>query len=133
MNIAFLNTNMDSNGITSSYKDKLDSEEGHQSLRSTKNDAGGSLRCQEEDNNEDNAEKNRTWHSDSEQDQLSDVDGQRSTPSFYSDEYDSPLEDSRSHYSQSRIPCNSQKRMQTKTNSSTPINKKGMHSKKTKK
>lgn len=123
---------MDSNDIMSSYNDKLDSEEGHQSLRSTKKDAGGSLRCQEEDNNDDTAEKNRTWHSDSEQDQLSDVDGRRSIPSFYSDEYDSPSEDSRSHYSQSRIPCHSQRRMQTKTNSSTPINKKGMWSKKNK-
>lgn len=129
--IAFLNSNMDSNGTKSPYEDKWDAEGGRQSLQSAKKGSRGSLRCQEEDNNDENAEKTRTWLSDSDQDQRSDVDGRRSTPSFYSDEYDSPSEDSRSPYSQSRFPYHSpQRRIQAKTTSSTPINKKGMHCKK---
>lgn len=118
---------MDSNGVTSPYKDKWDADGDCQSLRSKKKDSPEPLRRQEGDKDDDNAEKNRTWHSDSEQDQLSDVDGRRSTPSFYSDEYDSPSEGSRSPYSQSRISSHSpQRRRQAKTTSSTPINKKGV-------
>lgn len=120
---------MDSNGVTSPCKDKWDADGDCQSLRSTKKDSPEPLRRQEDDNDDDNAEKNRTWHPDSEQDQLSDADGRRSTPSFYSDEYDSPSEGSRSPYSQSRISSHSpQRRKQAKTTSSTPINKKGVHS-----
>ncbi|TNM95000.1 hypothetical protein fugu_017759 [Takifugu bimaculatus] len=121
-----MNSNMDSNGTKSAYEDKWDAEGGRRSLQSAKKSSGGSLRCQDGDNNEENADKTRTWLSDSDQDQRSDVDGRRSTPSFYSDEYDSPSEDSRSPYSQSRIPSHSpQRRIQAKTTSSTPINKKG--------
>lgn len=120
---------MDSNSVTTSYKDKWDTDGGRQSLRSTKKDSRESLQREEEDDNDDKPEKNRTWHSDSEQEQVSDVDGRRSTLSFYSDEYDSPSEGSRSPYSQSRIPSHSpQRRLQAKTSYSTPINKKGMHS-----
>lgn len=120
---------MDSNGVTSLRKDKWDADGDCQSLRSTKKDSPEPLRHQEDDNDDDSAEKNRTWHSDSEQDQLSAVDGRRSTPSFYSDEYDSPSEGSRSPYSQSRISSHSpQRRKQAKTTSSTPINKKGARS-----
>lgn len=126
--IAFLN--MDSNGTKSPYEDKWDAKGGRQSLQSTKKGSRGSLQCREEDNYDENADKTRTWLSDSDQDQRSDVDGRRSTPSFYSDEYDSS-EDSRSPYSQSRIPSHSpQRRIQAKTTSSTPINKKGMCCKK---
>lgn len=131
--IALMNSNMDSNGTKSAYEDKWDAEGGRRSLQSAKKSSGGSLRCQDEDHNEENADKTRTWLSDSDQDQRSDVDGRRSTPSFYSDEYDSPSEDSRSPYSQSRIPSHSpQRRIQAKTTSSTPINKKGVHWKKQK-
>lgn len=132
--IAFLNSNMDSNGTKSPYEDKWDAEGGRQSLQSAKKVSGGSLRCQDEDNNDENADKTRTWLSDSDQDQRSDVDGRRSTPSFYSDEYDSPSEDSRLPYSQSRIRSHSpQRRIQAKTTSSTPINKKGTQCKKKRK
>lgn len=124
---------MDLNGTKSPHEDKWDAEGGRQSLQSAKKGSRGSHRCQEEDNDDENADKTRTWLSDSDQDQRSDVDGQRSTPSFYSDEYDSPSEDSRSPYSQSRIPYYSpQRRIQAKTTSSTPINKKGMRCKKKK-
>lgn len=117
---------MDSNSVTSPDKDKWDADGDCQSLRSTKKDSPESLRRQEDDNDDGSAEKNRTWHSDSEQDQLSDVDGRRSTPSSYSDEYDSPSEGSKWPYSQSRIPSHSpQRRKQAKTTSSTPISKKG--------
>lgn len=120
---------MDSNGVTSPYKDKWDADGDCQSLRSTKKDSPESLRRQEDDNDDDSAEKHRTWHSDSEQGQLSDGDGRRSTPSLYSDEYDSPSEGSKSPYSQSRIPSYSpQRRKQAKTTSSNSINKKGAHS-----
>lgn len=116
---------MDSNGVTSPRKDKWDADGDCQSLRSPKKDSPESLRRQEDANGGDSAEKNRSWHSDSEQDQLSDVDGRRSTPSFYSDEYDSPSEGSKSPYSQSRIASYSQRQMQAKTTSSTPVYKKG--------
>lgn len=113
---------MDSNGVTPPYKDKWDADGDRQSLRSKKNDSPKSLRRREDDSDEDTAEKNRTWHSDSEQDQLSDVNG-RSTRSLYSDEYDSPSE---SPYFQSRIPSHSpERRKHAKTTSSTPINKTG--------
>lgn len=132
--IAFSISNMDSNGTKSPYEDKWDAEGGRQSLQRAKRGSRGSLRCQEEDNNDENADKTRTWLSDSDQDQRSDVDGRRSTPFFYSDEYDSPSEDSRSPYSQTRIASHSpQRRIQAKTTSSTPINKKGMRCKKKKK
>ncbi|CAF91955.1 unnamed protein product [Tetraodon nigroviridis] len=116
---------MDSNGVTSPCKDKWDADGDRQSLRSTKQDSPESLRRQEEENDDDNA-KNRTWHSDLEQDQLSDGDGGRSTPSFYSDEYDSPSEGPKSPYSQSGVSSHSPHRQkQAKTTSSTAINKKG--------
>lgn len=119
---------MASNGVRSPYRDKWDADGDCQSLRSTKKNSPESLRRQEDEKNDDNSEKNRTWHSDSE-DQLSDEDGRRSTPSFHSDEYDSPSEGPKSPYSQSRISSHSpQRRKQTKTTSSTPINKKGAHS-----
>lgn len=123
--VEFLNNNMDSNGVTSPCKDKWDADGDGQSRRSPKKDSPESLRRQEDDNDGDSAEKNRSWHSDSEQDQLSDADGRRSTPSFYSDEYDSPSEGSKSPYSQSRIASYSQRQRQAKTTSSTPIYKKG--------
>lgn len=119
---------MASNGVRSPYRDKWDADGDCQSLRNTKKNSPESLRRQEDEKNDDNSEKNRTWHSDSE-DQLSDEDGRRSTPSFHSDEYDSPSEGPKSPYSQSRISSHSpQRRKQTKTTSSTPINKKGAHS-----
>lgn len=121
--VAFPKNSMDSNGITSPYKDKWDADGGCQS---TTKDSPESLRRQEDENDDDSAEKNATWRSDSEQDQLSDVDGRRSSPSFYSDEYDSPSEGSKLPYSQSRISSHSpQRRKQAKTTSSTPISKAG--------
>lgn len=117
---------MDSNGVTSPYKDKWDADGDCQTLGSRKKDSPESMRRQQDDDDEDSAEKKRTWHSDSEQGHLSDVEGGRCTPSFYSDEYDSPSEGSKSPCSQSRIPSHSpQRRKQAKTTSSNSINKKG--------
>lgn len=112
---------MDSNGT------RWDADGDRQSPRSTKKDSQESLRCQEEESNDDETEKNITWHSDSEQDQQSTVDGRRgSASSFYSEEYKSPSEGTKSPDSQSRIPCHSPRRqMQGKTTSSTRVNKKG--------
>lgn len=101
-----------------------DADGDRQSPRSTKKDSRESLRCPEEESND---EKSITWRSESEQDQLSAVDGRRgSASSFYSQEYESPSEGTISPDSQSRIPSISpRRRMQLKTTSSTRVNHKG--------
>lgn len=118
---------MDSSGVTSPYKDRWDADGDGRSPRSTKRDSPESLRRREDENEDGGAEKNRSWHSDSERGQLSE-DGGRSPPSFYSDDYDSPSGGPKSPYSQSTLSSHSpHRRKQAKTTSSTAITRKGAH------
>uniref|UniRef100_A0A8C9XZN4 Lebercilin LCA5 n=1 Tax=Sander lucioperca TaxID=283035 RepID=A0A8C9XZN4_SANLU len=82
---------MESENISDPYQDNRDVIQSPQSLQSTK---------------EDPESKTRTCHSDPDRDQVSDGEGQRSSRSFYSEDYEneSPSDRSISPYSQSRTP-----------------------------
>ncbi|XP_040921119.1 lebercilin isoform X2 [Toxotes jaculatrix] len=141
MRISSQSENMESEQSTDLYENNRDVDLSRQSLRSTKKDSPTSSfrkhkknvrdKTQDEDEKDSYVEtrsKTRTWHSDPDRDQISDGEGQRSTGSFYSEDYEneSPSERSLSPYSRSQTPSPTpQKGVQAKKNSSSPLYKTG--------
>ncbi|TDH00342.1 hypothetical protein EPR50_G00187540 [Perca flavescens] len=110
---------MESENISDPYQDNRDVIESRQSLQSTKEDSRASsfqkhkknyrdkIRDEgEKDSCVESRSKTRTCRSDPDRDQISDEEGQRSSRSLYSEDYEneSPSDRSISPYSQSRTP-----------------------------
>ncbi|XP_035851256.1 lebercilin isoform X1 [Sander lucioperca] len=111
--------NMESENISDPYQDNRDVIQSPQSLQSTKEESRASSFQKHKKNYRDkigdegekdscveSRSKTRTCHSDPDRDQVSDGEGQRSSRSFYSEDYEneSPSDRSISPYSQSRTP-----------------------------
>ncbi|XP_029352468.1 lebercilin [Echeneis naucrates] len=138
-----MSDNMESENATErEYEDNRDVNLTHQSLRSKKKNSQSSSFQKDnnnsqkkntdddidKDSNVESRSKTRTWHSDPDRDQMSDREGQRSSGSFYSEDYEneSLSEHSLSQYSRSRTPSPiPQKEVRAKRFSGSPIYKTG--------
>ncbi|XP_076026947.1 lebercilin isoform X2 [Genypterus blacodes] len=135
---------MDLANSTQPYEDNRDANQSQQSLRSIKGDSQASSirkqkhnkdvqeKIQGEDEKESCTEsrsKTRILDADPDRDQVSDRESQRSSGSFYSDDYENESQSERTltPYSRSRTPCASvRKGGRTKKASNSPFHKTGV-------